>query len=30
MSVPETGFVLPVLVGERTRDVFDPPYAYAV
>jgi hypothetical protein len=24
-----TGFVLPVLAGERARDVFDHPYAYA-
>ncbi|HYB48983.1 MAG TPA: hypothetical protein VED20_16785 [Streptosporangiaceae bacterium] len=23
------GFVLPVLAGERARDVFDHPYAYA-
>ena len=23
------GFVLPVLTGERARDVFDHPYAYA-
>jgi hypothetical protein len=25
----DTGFVLPVLTGERARDVFDHPYAYA-
>ena len=25
----DTGFVLPVLAGERARDVFDHPYAYA-
>ena len=24
-----TGFVLPVLAGERARDVFDHPYAHA-
>jgi hypothetical protein len=25
----DTGFVLPVLAGERARDVFDHPHAYA-
>lgn len=25
----DAGFVLPVLTGERARDVFDHPYAYA-